>query len=520
MNIKKYFFVFLILLPWLLVPSLSRAAASDYVDPQFNPMCWQEADCEKARVALFMLAPDQAKKGFLAGAYPCSKSGWGKCLPAGTTATEVSFGGKTQFTDIGDYISTVYTYALRIAAILAVIMIIIAGVQYVTSGGNSEMISSAKKRITGSLIGLFIAYMSYFILNSINPNLVNLRLPQVSLIKPQVLTSEFCSDIPITSNVMLAEAPTSLKFDSSPLDVQKASVSDGDYKVDLKTTMDTTAMECGKTFVIKDSGGHLCQGDFCDPEKGKKGICLKGISANKDQPYGCVPGINAAGKVYNSDYGDSSCEAGIIAAGLSKIGILSQNAAEGWVYPWVSNNMLIISGISQANSSLLVACNDGASKKAGDIEVFSWGTELGIKLGLKKDVAHTHSGESFYELKIDSSDIGALGTFCEGGHQGLKGYALYMLFDEDCDPTDEIHVIGKGGIDLGNVDRSALFGDNTMQIFGTGSGSKEKAAKLRKVYFFTADQIKRGIRLNIDAGIVTDIDEEADMQVYNKLMDQ
>lgn len=46
---------------------------------------------------------------------------------------------------------------LRLAGFLAVISIIIAGVSYMTAAGNAEKVTSARKRIVNSLVGLFIA---------------------------------------------------------------------------------------------------------------------------------------------------------------------------------------------------------------------------------------------------------------------------------------------------------------------------------------------------------------------------
>jgi hypothetical protein len=49
---------------------------------------------------------------------------------------------------------------LRIGGFLAVISIIIAGVQYITSGGSIEKGASARKRIVNSLIGLAIVLIA------------------------------------------------------------------------------------------------------------------------------------------------------------------------------------------------------------------------------------------------------------------------------------------------------------------------------------------------------------------------
>lgn len=49
---------------------------------------------------------------------------------------------------------------LTLAGIIAVVMIIVAGVSYITSMGNPEKGSSARKRITSSLIGLGIVLIA------------------------------------------------------------------------------------------------------------------------------------------------------------------------------------------------------------------------------------------------------------------------------------------------------------------------------------------------------------------------
>ena len=58
---------------------------------------------------------------------------------------------------------------------LAIVLIIVAGLQWTVSGGNPEMIKRAQKRISGALIGLALAVGSYTILYTINPELVEFR---------------------------------------------------------------------------------------------------------------------------------------------------------------------------------------------------------------------------------------------------------------------------------------------------------------------------------------------------------
>lgn len=54
---------------------------------------------------------------------------------------------------------------LYIVGIIAVIMLIIGGIRYVVSGGDSKKVTDAKNTILYAIIGLIIAFLSYAIVN-------------------------------------------------------------------------------------------------------------------------------------------------------------------------------------------------------------------------------------------------------------------------------------------------------------------------------------------------------------------
>ena len=62
-------------------------------------------------------------------------------------------------------IKTVIRYLLIISGIVSVVMVIIGGLKYTTSNGDSAKLSSAKNTIMYSLIGLLIAIFAYAIVN-------------------------------------------------------------------------------------------------------------------------------------------------------------------------------------------------------------------------------------------------------------------------------------------------------------------------------------------------------------------
>lgn len=76
-------------------------------------------------------------------------------------------------TNFGTYINQLYFLAISLAALLAVIKIIIAGVKYMlTDLGSSK--ADAKSDIWGALLGLLLIISAFLILTTINPNLANL----------------------------------------------------------------------------------------------------------------------------------------------------------------------------------------------------------------------------------------------------------------------------------------------------------------------------------------------------------
>jgi Type IV secretion system pilin len=85
-------------------------------------------------------------------------------------------------TTLGFYIKVIYEYLLYVAGVLAVIVIMVGGFQWVAAGGNQSKIGEAKERIIGAIIGLFLALGSYLLLFTVNPDLVkihDLNMPDI-----------------------------------------------------------------------------------------------------------------------------------------------------------------------------------------------------------------------------------------------------------------------------------------------------------------------------------------------------
>lgn len=76
---------------------------------------------------------------------------------------------------IADYMKALYNWGIGIVGVLAGVVLIIAGMMWLTAGGNNTQVEAAKKWIGGALSGLVLALGSYFILFQINPELVKFR---------------------------------------------------------------------------------------------------------------------------------------------------------------------------------------------------------------------------------------------------------------------------------------------------------------------------------------------------------
>lgn len=72
---------------------------------------------------------------------------------------------KSQGDDAQSMIQIVINILLYVLGIIAVIMIIVGGIKYTTSNGDSSALTSAKNTILYSIVGLVVAILSYAIVN-------------------------------------------------------------------------------------------------------------------------------------------------------------------------------------------------------------------------------------------------------------------------------------------------------------------------------------------------------------------
>ncbi len=81
---------------------------------------------------------------------------------------------------IAEFVKAIYSYGISVGAILAAIMLMAGGLIWLTSAGSQEKVSKAKDIIIGSITGLALLFGSYVLLNTINPNLINLKTREIT----------------------------------------------------------------------------------------------------------------------------------------------------------------------------------------------------------------------------------------------------------------------------------------------------------------------------------------------------
>ncbi|MBQ6355085.1 hypothetical protein IJJ18_01520 [Candidatus Saccharibacteria bacterium] len=75
--------------------------------------------------------------------------------------------------DLMTTITTIINVALGVIGLIAVVMIILGGVQYTTSSGDAAKVKKAKDTILYGIIGLVVALLAFAIVNFVLGNVFN-----------------------------------------------------------------------------------------------------------------------------------------------------------------------------------------------------------------------------------------------------------------------------------------------------------------------------------------------------------
>jgi hypothetical protein len=85
---------------------------------------------------------------------------------------------------LAQYIAAVQRYAVGLAVVAAIIMVVYGGFLYLL-GASIQDVSTGKQIIADALIGMIIALSGYFILHTVNPNVITLPEIKLGYIRPE-----------------------------------------------------------------------------------------------------------------------------------------------------------------------------------------------------------------------------------------------------------------------------------------------------------------------------------------------
>ena len=88
---------------------------------------------------------------------------WGDSRADNPTASICVSQGAAADQNVNSIIKVITSTLLFILGVVAIIMIIISGIKYVTSSGDASKIASAKNTLMYSIVGLIVAIASYAI---------------------------------------------------------------------------------------------------------------------------------------------------------------------------------------------------------------------------------------------------------------------------------------------------------------------------------------------------------------------
>lgn len=182
-------------------------------------------------------------------------------------------------TGLSEYIIEMYRFFIGSLGVIAVVVMMVGGFQWLMAAGNSQRIEEAKSTIVSALGGLVIGLGSFMILNIINPRLTDLKVGTIPPITPSYQLFQECLNEPAYA--------CGTYFEMDP--TTKEPIGSGFQGGTSKSTIKSKA----------DSGTPMCKGIYCS-NTSKRTDPTKSVNLG-----GCHPDSQAG-----IDFGDSySCQA-------------------------------------------------------------------------------------------------------------------------------------------------------------------------------------------------------------------
>lgn len=99
------------------------------------------------------------------------------CLNNGAQSTDPSSNAADPTTKVNDIIKLVINIFSLIVGVIAVVMIIVGGLKYITSSGDSGNVSGAKNTILYAIVGLVVVALAQIIVRFVLSKVTNSATP-------------------------------------------------------------------------------------------------------------------------------------------------------------------------------------------------------------------------------------------------------------------------------------------------------------------------------------------------------
>lgn len=177
--------------------------------PSNNRLCFTKTQCDTAQSGKAGEWDDKKQP-------PECPTGMHYCFPLAAkveTKLSVQIGGLSSVGDLSVYVNALYLWMLGVGVIIAIVMVMIGGFQYVLSAGGIKA-GEGKKRISSAVIGLLMLFSIALIVGVVNPQLLKMKVPRLSLVRSlDVSVGQTCEDFE-KENIVTKEDGT--EFSSNP----------------------------------------------------------------------------------------------------------------------------------------------------------------------------------------------------------------------------------------------------------------------------------------------------------------
>ncbi len=244
--------------------------------------------------------------------------------------TKSADGSQTSVNFIAEYINAVYGWILGAAALVAVVMMMLGGLQYVLARGKPKYIEKAKTRITNAITGIVLLLAAYNIAFLIDPRLTNLTEIGVTNVEGIEYFPPEGEDLSVTPNTALTGATVPISGNYISAGCPDGCTTDQDALTALQTAATTFHNATGKNVVISSATrplskqaalfysnclltGGVCSPDTCNPSSGvvaKSGSKWVLTGSYASQTSGAVI-VGALSDPANAKYGNCPHTSGI-----------------------------------------------------------------------------------------------------------------------------------------------------------------------------------------------------------------